>query len=453
MSQLYFKQALLADGWASDVAVDVAGDGLIQSVTPNTAIKNAGGIAVPGIPNLHSHAFQRAMAGLTERAGPADDTFWTWREIMYRFAARIGPEELEAVAAQLYVEMLKGGYTSVGEFHYLHHAPGGVPYAQAGEMSGRVIGAAQRAGIAITHLPVLYRYGGFGEAPTNKDQARFICSAEDFLSLVSDLVSGYAGAPNIRIGIAPHSLRAVSESLLSEVLAGASAIDGSAPVHIHIAEQQKEVDDCLAWSGARPVAWLLDRFEVGTRWCLVHATHMDDGETAALAKSGAVAGICPTTEANLGDGLFPARAYLDRGGALGVGSDSNVTVNAAEELRLFEYGQRLSRKERNVLGEGPGSSTGRAFFDRAAKGGAQALGLKAGAIAPGARADIVVLDADHPALAGKEGDDALDAWIFASMGSPVRDVYVGGRKVISEGAHAEEEKIAQDFRKVMKRLV
>jgi len=407
---------------------------------------------VPGVPNCHSHAFQRAMAGLTERAGPAGDSFWTWRELMYRFAQTIGPDELGAIAAQLYVEMLKGGYTSVAEFHYLHHAPGGTAYATPTELSDRVIGAARNAGLAITHLPVLYAFAGFGEEPPQDGQARFINNAESFLRIVSGLRDRYAGDAGVRIGIAPHSLRAVSEPLLREVLTGLDTMDRSAPVHIHIAEQVKEVDDCVAWSGARPVTWLMEHFDVGTRWCLVHATHMDADETRRLAGSGAVAGVCPTTEANLGDGLFPAQDYLNAGGKIAIGSDSNVTLNAAEELRLFEYGQRLATRERNVLAGAPGASTGRRLFDAATSGGAQALGINAGAIEVGKRADIVVLDAEHPALAHRAGDEILDSWIFASADNPVRDVYVAGRKVIEDGHHAREEEIASRFRLALKQL-
>jgi len=450
MTVLKFARALLPDGWAVGVALSVDAEGTIASV--ETGVTGGRGIAVPGVPNCHSHAFQRAMAGLTERAGPKGDTFWTWREQMYRFAQAIGPDELEAIAAQLYLEMLKGGYTSVAEFHYLHHAPGGAPYETPTELSDRVIAAARHTGIAITHLPVLYAYAGFGEVPPQEGQVRFINSANGFLKIVSDLRATFADDANVRIGIAPHSLRAVSEDLLHHVLAGLDAMDKTAPLHIHIAEQVKEVDDCLAWSGARPVAWLMDRFDVGERWCLVHATHMDKTETTRLAASRAAAGVCPTTEANLGDGLFPARDFLSAGGRIAVGSDSNVSVSAAEELRLFEYGQRLASRERNVLAGTPGASTGRRLFDAATAGGAQALGVKAGTLAPGARADIVVLDQEHPALAHRENDAALDSWIFASAGNPVQDVYVAGRKVIEDGRHANEDTIAARFREALKKL-
>jgi len=450
MTALTFAQALMPGGWAEGVTIDVDADGIIASVA--TGAGGGRGVAVPGIPNCHSHTFQRAMAGLTERAGPAGDSFWTWRELMYRFAQAIGPDELGAIATQLYVEMLKGGYTSVAEFHYLHHAPGGTPYATPTELSDRVIGAARNVGLAITHLPVLYAFAGFGEEPPQEGQARFVNDADSFLKLVADLRTTFADDANVRIGFAPHSLRATSEPLLREVLAGLDAMDPAAPVHIHIAEQVKEVDDCVAWSGARPVAWLMDHFDVSHRWCLIHATHMDKEETSRLASSGAVAGVCPTTEANLGDGLFPARDYLNGGGRLAIGSDSNVALSAAEELRLFEYGQRLVTRERNVLAGAPGASSGRRLFDAATRGGAQALGIDAGAIEVGKRADVVVLDGDHPALAHRAGDEILDSWIFANAGNPVRDVYVAGKQVIADGRHAQEDEIAARFRTALKQL-
>lgn len=450
MTALSFAHALLPGGWAEGVTIEVGADGTIASVTAGAV--GGRGIALPGVPNCHSHAFQRAMAGLTERAGPTGDSFWTWRELMYHFAQTIGPDELGAIAAQLYVEMLKGGYTSVAEFHYLHHAPGGTSYATTTELSDRVIGAARHVGIAITHLPVLYAYAGFGAQPPQDDQARFNNSAVSFLRIVSNLRDRYAGDTSVRVGIAPHSLRATSEPMLRDVLTGLNALDDSAPVHIHIAEQVKEVDDCIAWSCARPVAWLMDHFDVSERWCLIHATHMDASETKRLAASGAVAGVCPTTEANLGDGLFPARDYLNEGGKIAIGSDSNVTLSAAEELRLFEYGQRLVTRERNVLAGAPGASTGRRLLDAVTSGGAQALGLSAGSLEVGKRADIVVLDAEHPALAHRAGDDILDSWIFMNAGNPVRDVYVAGRKVIEDGYHAQQDEIASRFRLALKQL-
>ncbi len=461
MTRFFFETALLPEGWRSNVLVESDAHGLITNVTPDGSEtggsetdggETVSGICIPGMPNLHSHAFQRAMAGLAERAGDTEDSFWTWREVMYGFVARVGPDEAEAIAAQLYVEMLKAGYTSVAEFHYLHHGPDGAPYDNPSEMSARTIEAARHAGIAITHLPVLYAHGGFGAAPPTADQVRFINDGEHFSRIISELHAQYKDVSGVSIGMAPHSLRAISEELLKDTISALDTLDPDAPIHIHIAEQTKEVDDCIAWSGARPVAWLLDHFDVSARWCLIHATHMDADELKCLAASSAVAGLSPTTEANLGDGIFPARAYLDTGGRIGIGSDSNISIDPTEELRLLEYAQRLSTKRRNVLADAPGASTGRSLFDRAGHGGAQALGITAGRIAPGARADFVILDENHPSLAGRRGDAILDSWIFANAGSPVRHVYVGGRKVVSNGIHHDQERIARSYGHAISRL-
>ncbi len=449
MTALFAETALLPDGWARDVRFEIAADGALARVDTAAAAEGAGrlaGPAIPGMPNLHSHAFQRAMAGLAERAGRGDDSFWTWRRVMYDFVGRLTPDHVEAIAAQLYVEMLKAGYTAVGEFHYLHHDAGGAPYDDGCEMSHRVISAAARTGIGITHLPVLYAHGGFGGAAAVEGQRRFLNDGEGFMALVEDLMKRHAGDGQVRVGIAPHSLRAVTRELLAEVVAALDGIDAGAPIHLHIAEQEREVADCLAWSGARPVDWLLDNFDVSPRWCAVHATHMSDAETARLAHSGAVAGLCPTTEANLGDGLFPLAAWLDAGGAFGVGSDSHVSVSPVEELRWLEYGQRLTRERRNVAAFGDAPSTGAGLWRAALAGGAQALGRPIGTLAAGKRADIVVLDADHPLLAGRASDVLIDSLVFSGNANVVRDVYVGGRHVVAEGHHAGEDAIAAGYR-------
>ena len=449
MTALFAETALLPDGWARDVRFEIAADGALARVDTGAAPEGAGrlaGPAIPGMPNLHSHAFQRAMAGLAERAGPGDDSFWTWRRVMYDFVGRLTPDHVEAIAAQLYVEMLKSGYTAVGEFHYLHRDAGGAPYDDRCEMSHRVISAAARTGIGITHLPVLYAHGGFGGAAAAEGQRRFLNDGEGFMALVEDLMKRHAGDGQVRVGIAPHSLRAVTRELLAEVVAALDGIDAAAPIHLHVAEQEREVADCLAWSGARPVDWLLDNFDLSPRWCAVHATHMSDAETARLAHSGAVAGLCPTTEANLGDGLFPLAAWLDAGGAFGVGSDSHVSVSPVEELRWLEYGQRLARERRNVAAFGDAPSTGAGLWRAALAGGAQALGRPIGALEAGCRADIVVLDADHPLLAGRAGDVLLDSLVFSGNANVVRDVYVGGRRVVAEGRHTGEDAIAADYR-------
>ena len=352
-SILFAESALLPEGWRRDVRFEIAEDGSLTTVTPDSeaaGAPRAAGPVLPGMANLHSHAFQRAMAGLGERAGPSDDSFWTWREVMYGFVERIGPEQIEAIAAQLYVEMLKAGYTAVGEFHYLHHAPDGRPYDDPAETSRRILAAARLTGIGLTHLPVLYGFSNFGGQAAGPGQRRFLNQPDGLLEIIDRLRATCRGDPQVRVGLAPHSLRAVTPDTLDAAIAGLD--DPDAPLHIHLAEQDKEVRDCLEWSGLRPVEWLLAKREVGPRWCAVHATHMTETETRRLAASGAVAGLCPTTEANLGDGIFPAAAYLADGGVIGIGSDSHISVSPIEELRWLEYGQRLFSRRRNLLTAG-----------------------------------------------------------------------------------------------------
>ncbi len=448
--KLFAAVAFLGQGWAENVLFEIDGRGSLIAVTtgaePGDAPR-AGGPVLPGMPNLHSHAFQRAMAGLAEHAGSSrGDSFWTWREVMYRFVGRLTPEQVEAIAAQLYVEMLEAGYTAVGEFHYLHHGPDGRPYDDLAEMSRRTVAAAKATGIGITQLPVLYGYGGFGAQKAGEGQRRFLNDPSRLLRIVETLKASHQDDPQVRIGIAPHSLRAVTPETLDEAVSGLDALDPTAPVHIHIAEQVKEVEDCLAWCGKRPVEWLLENRAPDARWCLVHATHMTAAETAALAASGAIAGLCPTTEANLGDGLFPAEPYLAAGGRWGIGSDSHISVSPIEELRLFEYGQRLATRRRNVLaGEGEESSVGRRLYRQALAGGAQALGRPIGALEPGRRADLLVLDPDHPAVATLPTGRLLDAVVFAGNRTPVRDVMVGGQWVVTEGRHRDAERVQASY--------
>ena len=447
MTALYFDSALLPQGWEHNVRLSLA-DGKIVSVA--TGAKPQPGdarhsIAVPGLANVHSHAFQRGMAGLAEMRGPEGDNFWTWREVMYRFLDRLTPDQVEAIAAQAYVEMLETGFTRAGEFHYLHHDPSGAPYANIAELASRIAAAAQAAGIGLTLLPVFYAHGNFGGAPPTRGQRRFLNGVDDFARLVEDCAKIVASLPDANLGIAPHSLRAVTQEELASIL----PLANGGPIHIHAAEQTKEVDDSLAWSGWRPVEWLLDRANVDARWCLVHATHMTGAETARLAQSGAVAGLCPITEANLGDGIFPARAYLEAHGRIGIGTDSNVAIDAGAELKMLEYAQRLSARARNVLAEGEGRSTGRALFDAALRGGAQALGQPATGFTPGAPADIVSLDPAHPALLGRNRDSILDSWLFASSRPPVDCVWRAGRKVVDGGRHQAREGIARRYRDVI----
>jgi formimidoylglutamate deiminase len=460
MPDLLVAQALLPGGWAEQVRLSVDAAGTITRVEadapPGRADERVAGVAVPGLPNLHSHAFQRALAGLTERrGGAAEDSFWSWREVMYGFLARLDPDDVEAIATQLYVEMLRAGYTAVAEFHYLHRTPAGTSYADPAEMSRRLLSAARRSGIGMTLVPAVYTSGDFGAAPLGEAQKRFRMEPDGAAALIEALAPDFARAPeggSRRLGLALHSLRAVPPAALQEALAAMRSVDADAPVHIHAAEQRREVEACLAWSGARPVEWLLDNADVDARWCLVHATHVSPDEVRRLAATRAVAGLCPTTEANLGDGLFPLRDYLSAGGAFGVGSDSHVSVSPVEELRWLEYGQRLATGVRNVAGGFPHPSTGRSLFEGAAAGAARALGIQAGALEVGRRADLVVLDPEHPTLAGRRGDALLDSWVFAGNIPAVRHVLVGGRWVVRDGHHALEQKVLERYRETTRRL-
>ena len=449
-SALHFRSAWLPSGWASDVRVTMR-DGLIESVAANQPPRledERHTVGLPGVSNLHSHAFQRGMAGLTEVRGAGDDSFWTWRETMYRFVDRIGPDELHAIAALAYVEMLESGFTRVGEFHYLHHAVDGEPFAEPAQMSQAIVAAADESGIGLTHLPVFYAHGGFGGMAPGHGQRRFIHDLDGFARLIEGVRAAAARLPDAVVGLAPHSLRAVT----ADELRGLEALAPQGPIHIHVAEQLKEVEDCLAACGARPVEWLLANMQVDRRWCLVHATHMNVEETAAMARSGAVAGLCPITEANLGDGLFPAVAFLAAGGRFGVGSDSNVLIDLAEELRLLEYGQRLTHRGRNALAGGPGGSTGEALFAAAVDGGAQALGVESG-IAVGRSADLVSLDGDHPSLAGRTGGAILDSWLFAARRGAIDGVWRRGRKLVERGGHVAGEAIRARYRRTMAQLL
>jgi formimidoylglutamate deiminase len=449
--EFFFDAALLPDGWARDVEVAVV-DGMIHAVVPGAAAggrPRIAGAALPGLPNLHSHAFQRAIAGSTERRGPANDSFWTWREAMYRFVDHLGPDDIEAISAMAMMEMLEGGFTSVAEFHYLHHDRHGQPYADKAELSTRIVAAAAQTGIGLTLLPVLYAQGGFGGLPTETRQRRFINRIDDYLVLHEKARDAVARLPHGAIGAAPHSLRAVTPETLRALLDA----DVGGPVHIHIAEQIQEVEACIAWSGRRPVEWLLSNAPVDTNWCLVHATHLTPSEIAALAASGAVAGLCPTTEANLGDGLFEGAAFLAAGGRYGVGSDSNVEISAAQELRWFEYGQRLKDRSRNVATAREGQSTGEALYRAAASGGAQASAQPVGEIACGKRADFVVLDTSHPSLAAMEPAQWLDGYVFVAGQSAVTQVYVAGVRVVEGGRHVRRDAIASRFVATMKRIL
>ncbi|MDQ2918174.1 MAG: formimidoylglutamate deiminase [Pseudomonadota bacterium] len=452
MKTLLAPAALLDDGWETDVTLAIDDDGRIASVeahaghAPDERLK---GPVIPAMPNVHSHAFQRAIAGRTGTPSPKhDDTFWTWREAMWTAIDRLDADAFEAIAAQAYVEMAKAGYASVGEFHYVHHDPHGKPYGDPAELAWRIVGAAETAEIGLTLLPVFYAHGNFGGIATAPLQRRFVHSIYTFEKLFDALVRG-AKARDYVLGVAPHSLRAVTPEELSKIVRLPAA---DAPIHIHAAEQAREVDDCYQWSGMRPVEWLLTQASIDERWCIVHATHMTDREVTGLAASGAVAGLAPSTEADLGDGIFPAESYLQAGGRFGVGTDSNAMIDPFAEIRQLEWSQRLRLRRRNVLIDDSRAPVGQSLWRAAAKGGAQALARPAGRLAPGMRADLIVLDGDDPALAEQPVECVLDAAIFGPCRRPVRDVMSRGRWIVRDGHHAREQDVLRRFRAALARI-
>lgn len=449
-TSLFFDTALLVDGWATNVRIETEG-GCVRAIERDVGHRTGDEhhkIALPGLPNVHSHAFQRGMAGLAETRGAGSDSFWTWRDIMYRFVDRVTPDDMRAIAAMAYVEMLESGFTRVGEFHYLHHDRDGAPFSDPAEMSAAIAGAAAESGIALTLLPVFYAYSGFGAAPPGQGQRRFVHDLDGFAQLLDAGRAALRSLEDAVLGVAPHSLRAVSPIELGAV----AGMVREGPVHIHIAEQRREVEDCIAWSGQRPVEWLLDHAPVDDRWCLVHATHVTNEEIQGIAASGATVGLCPITEANLGDGLFPAEAFLRHGGRYGIGSDSNVLVDATEELRLLEYGQRLARLSRNVFAGGANRSTGEALYRAALAGGAAACGAAPG-IAPGLPADLISLDADHPSLAERQGSALLDGLIFSAGRAAIDCVWRRGRRVVSAGRHCRRDGIVRRYRAALAGLL
>lgn len=448
---LWCEQAWLAEGWAENVRLTIADGhvGAIEVAAPPQPGDDRHAILIPGLPNLHSHAFQRGMAGLAERAGEGDDSFWTWREVMYRFVDRLDPDGMRAIAALAYAEMLESGFTRVGEFHYLHQSPDGRPYGDIAAMAQAIAAAADETGIGLTLLPVFYAHSGFGGAAPTAAQRRFVNDLDSYAALIEASRAAVAGLGDAIVGVAPHSLRAVTAAELTAV----AAMAAGAPLHIHIAEQIAEVEACRAWSGARPVEWLMANAEVGADWCLVHATHVTEAEWRAIAQSGAVVGLCPITEANLGDGLFPAREFLADGGRFGVGSDSNVEIDAAAELRLLEYGQRLAHRGRNLLAGGAGRSTGAALHQAAQAGAGQALGQAGHGIATGAAADLVSLTAADPALAARRGDAILDSWIFGRGARLVDCVWRRGVQCVTGGRHVARAAIDARYRAAMQALL
>jgi formiminoglutamate deiminase len=509
---VHFESALLPEGWAAQVRIGIA-DGAIVSlergVAPRAGDERAS-VGLPGMSNVHSHAFQRGMAGLTEHRGPNADSFWTWRELMYRFVGRITPDDAEAFAAQAFMEMLEAGFTRVGEFHYLHHDASGQPYADIAEMAGRLVAAVEQTGIALTLLPVFYAHSGFGGLPPSEGQRRFICSVDQFARLMDASRRLVAPLPDAVVGVAPHSLRAVTP----QELAAIEPLARGGPIHIHAAEQVREVEDCVAWSGKRPVEWLLASMALDSRWCVVHSTHVTEAEVVGVARSGAVAGLCPITEGNLGDGVFPAVTFLGAGGALGIGTDSNVLINVAQELRQLEYSQRLRDCVRKALAGGPNRSTGRTLYETALRGGAQAMGVgprkrgvaagergvaagergvaagergvaagergvaagergvaagergaaagERGAAAGergaagfvvGAPADFFSLNTEDITFAGRGGDQLLDTFIFAGGDRCIDGVWRAGRKVVSGGRHHARVTIEARYRATLERLL
>jgi formimidoylglutamate deiminase len=444
-----FETALTPEGWRKDVAITIAADGKIGAVEAGaSAGLRVSGAAIPGIANLHCHSFQRAMAGFTERAGPSGDSFWSWRDQMYRFLDRMDPDDAEAVAAFAYMEMLETGFTTVTEFHYLHHQPDGRPYDDRAEMAGRHVAATVQTGIGMTMLPVFYAHGNFGGAAPSPGQRRFLNDVDGFARLVEATADHMKGDPRMVLGIAPHSLRAATRDELRAV----DTLLPGGPRHIHVSEQTKEVADCRTAHGTTPIALLADTIDLSGRWCLIHATHATEGEIELIARSGAVVGLCPVTEANLGDGIFPARDFLCRGGRFGVGTDSNVLIGLAEELRQLEYSQRLALRERNVLAA-PLGSTARRLFDGALTGGAQAAGLPEPGLRAGARGDIVVLDSQAAGLATHAEDALLDGFVFGCRGGIIRDVIAQGRHVVSHGRHVRRDAIERSFRVAMTRMI
>ncbi|GAA0811457.1 formimidoylglutamate deiminase [Colwellia asteriadis] len=460
--KLYADNILLQAGWAKQQTLTIE-NGIITAIEAGfvEGAEVAKGAVIPGMVNCHSHAFQRAFAGFSEQGSEGQDSFWTWRKIMYQFLAQLTEHDAKVIAKQLYIEMLKMGYTRVAEFHYLHHEIDGSCYENTSDlanssglstMAESIFKAASESGIGLTMLPVLYQYSGFGAQAANDGQKRFINSTEQFNQLVTECFVLSEQYANTNVGIAPHSLRAVDKQSLTEAVQHVRALDAKAPIHIHISEQQKEVDDCLAHYGKRPVQWLLDNASLDQHWCLIHATHINEDERKGIIATKAIAGICPTTEANLGDGIFPTTEFLAEQGTFAIGSDSHISVNPIEELRWLEYAQRLIKQQRAILANNEQASVGQNLWQRAAQGGAQSTNANTGLLAVGMQADLVVLDGRKTQLFAHDNKHLLDSVIFASQQSPVCDVMVNGRWVIRDTSHKQELESADDFSQLLARL-
>lgn len=462
MNKYYAKNILLSDGWTTDKTITVE-NGIITSIVSGKEDDASvlSGAVIPGMINCHSHAFQRAFAGFSEQGSEGKDSFWTWRKIMYKFLTQLNNEDAQIIAQQLYIEMLKSGYTRVAEFHYLHHNIDGSRYPNSREnnaenglatMAHAIFKAAKNSGIGLTMLPVLYKYAGFGEQTPNDGQKRFINSTTQFNQLVSECFHLTKEYPNTNIGIAPHSLRAVDKESITQAVSHVRSLDSKAPIHIHIAEQQQEVNDCLEHYSKRPVEWLLDNIELDENWCLIHSTHINTQEQEGIVASNATVGICPTTEANLGDGIFPTTEFLSLNGNIAIGSDSHISVNPVEELRWLEYAQRLIKQQRAILASTETVSVGENLWHQAAIGGAQSTNSNTGALSVGKQADLLVLDEQKTSLFANQNCHLLDSAIFASQDKMIKDVMVNGCWVIQNGEHAQEQASAEKFRELLAKL-
>ena len=450
MQEIHARQALAPQGWVSDLRLTIE-DGRIGRISQGPAEGSRSvDLLLPAPVNLHSHAFQRAMAGLTETRGPDPrDSFWTWRQLMYRFLDRLTPDHVQAIAELVFMEMLEAGYGAVAEFHYLHHDIGGAPYTNLSEMADRITAAAHGAGLGLTLLPVLYMQGGCDRRELQGGQRRFGCDLELFSRLHAESAAAIAHGPDdFSIGIAPHSLRAVTPEAVGKL----RELCPKGPIHMHLAEQVAEVDEVKAHYGARPTDWLLGNAPVDEDWCLIHCTQMTEGETSGLAATGAVAGLCPITESSLGDGIFNGTQFREAGGRFGVGSDSNIHIALWEELATLEYSQRLRDLSRAAMAT-PNRSTGRVLFDSAAKAGAQAAGRKSGRIEEGQFADLIAISTDNEFLCGRGEDVVLDSLIFSGRGrSCVTDVWSAGRHQVQNGRHIDRDRIVRNFVDVTREL-
>jgi len=458
MTQIFARKVLTASGWQTNQVIDIE-QGVITSISEYSAqqIQQATpeqikGIVIPGMVNCHSHAFQRAFAGFSEQGCEGQDSFWTWRAVMYKFLAQLTEQDAQLIATQLYIEMLTMGYTRVAEFHYLHHDKSGEHYASLATMAKAIFDAASESGIGLTMLPVLYQYSGFAEQQATQGQARFINSVAQFNQLVTDCMGLSESYPNTNVGIAPHSLRAVDKESLLSAFEHVRSFDPNAPVHIHIAEQQKEVNDCLSHYQKRPVQWLLDNAPLDKHWCLIHATHIDESERKGMIDSGAIAGICPTTEANLGDGIFPTTEFVGEGGTWAIGSDSHISVNPVEELRWLEYAQRLIKQQRAILATNEQASVGRYLWQQATLGGAQSCAQPLGELSVGKQADLLVLDDKQLATFANSEQHLLDSLIFGSQRPAINDVMVNGQWVVENKQHPLAQQTEQAFAELLSRL-